>query len=77
MQTKTLNVADEIAALGDALQALIGDIVAKKSVAQITTDVLPNVIAAVSGYSAIGTDIALADDDAYLVRAIKLGINGK
>lgn len=77
MQPVQLQVADEMKAAGDAIQALIADIVAKKSVAQIATDVLPLLVSAVGGYASIGADIQLADNEAYLVRAIKLGINGK
>ena len=77
MQTVSLQVADEIKALGDALQVLIADIIAKKSVTAIAADALPNLMGAVSGYQNMVADIQLADDEAYLVRSLKLGINGK
>lgn len=77
MQAVQLNVADEVKALGDALQALVADVIAKKSIAQDVSDVLPNLVAAAGGYQNLGVDIGLADNEAYLVRAVKLGINGK
>ncbi len=77
MQAVQLNVADEVKALGDALQALIADLKAKKSIAQIGADILPALLSGIGGVANIGADLNLADNDAYLARAIKLGINGQ
>lgn len=70
MQAVQLNVSDEMKALGDALGQLIGDIKAKKSVAQIAADVLPGLLVAVGGMSAMGADIKLVDNQVFLLKSI-------
>lgn len=70
MQTKNLQVADEVAALGDGLKALIVDIKAKKGATAIASDVLTDLVSAVSGYQNIGADLKTVDDQVYLVKCI-------
>lgn len=77
MQQVQLNVSDEMKALGDAFQVLAADIVAKKPVAEIVSDSLADLIAALGGYSSMPADIQLADNEAYLVRSLKIGLTGK
>lgn len=70
MQTITLNVDDEFKAAGDMIGTLIADLKAKKTVAQISTDVLPGLVLAMSGYANFAADIKKADNQVYLLRAI-------
>lgn len=77
VQQVTLNVDDEIKALGDALATLISDIKAKKSVAQIASDLLPGLMAAVSGYQNIGGDLKKVDDQTFLVHALSKALQGQ
>lgn len=70
MQQVQLNVADEIKALGDSLKSLIADIKAKKSIAEIAGDVLPQLIGAVGGFQSMGADIKLVDNQLYILRSI-------
>jgi hypothetical protein len=70
MQLVQLSVDDEIKSLGDSLKMLISDLVAKKPIAQVTGDVLPGLVAAISGYQAMGVDIKKVDNQAYLVKCL-------
>lgn len=70
MKTVELQVDDEFAAAGDAISSIIADIKAKKSVAEIAADALPQLIAAVGGYSKFADDIKKVDNQLYLVKAI-------
>lgn len=70
MQQKQLNVADEFASLGDALNKLISDIRAKKSATQIATDVFPGLMQAVMGMDQMIGDIKLVDNQVYIIKSI-------
>ncbi len=70
MKTVTLNVDDEIAALGDLVVLEIADIKAKKGVATYLTDAIPAVITMAGNYQKIGADLKSPDDIAYLVKCI-------
>lgn len=70
MQVVQLNVADEVKALGDALAIIVLDVKAKKGVAQIATDALPGLLAAIGGMANIGADIKLVDNQVYLIKAL-------
>lgn len=70
MQQIQLNVDDEFKAVGDVLAGLIADIKAKKPAAQIATDALPGLLAAVGSYASMAADIKKVDNQVYLVRAI-------
>ena len=70
MQTVTLSVADEVKAFSDALAALASDIKAGKAVAAILADVVPGLLAGSSGIAAIGADIKLPDNQAYVGYAL-------
>jgi hypothetical protein len=70
MQQVSLQVADEIKALGDALALLIGDIKAGKPAAGIAADVLPALLPAISGLQAIGLDIKLPENQVYIIYAL-------
>lgn len=75
MQSVQLQVDDEIKAMGDALKSLIVDIKAKKSVAVIAADALPNLIAAAAGFANFTADIKKPDDEAYLAKCIAEALN--
>lgn len=70
----TLSCSSEFIAAGNAIGALIGDLVAKKTVAQISGDVLPQALAAVGGSTNISTDIKAIDNQIYLLRCILLAV---
>ncbi len=76
MQPVQLSVDDEVKGLGDSLKALIVDIKAKKSAMQITTDVLPGVIAGVTGISTLGADLKKVDNQVYLAKCIAEALEG-
>lgn len=71
-----LQVDDEVKAAGDALKQLIVDIKAKKSVAQIAADVLPNLLAAAGGFQNLGADLKKADNEAYLAKCLSEALQG-
>lgn len=67
---KEIQVADEVAAIGDAVKALVLDIKAKKEVAVIVADVLPKLMTAVSAFQALGADLKKVDNQVYLVKCL-------
>jgi hypothetical protein len=70
MKQVQLNVDDEFAAAGDAVKSLISDIKAKKSITEIAANALPNLIAAVGGYSSMAADVKKVDNQVYLIKSI-------
>lgn len=70
MQQVTIMVDDEFKAAGDAIGALITDIKAGKSVEQISADVLPSLLPAISSYANFASDVKKPWNQAYLVEKI-------
>lgn len=76
MQTVTLQVADEVYAVGQAVAAVKAAIAAKQGViADITAGVMP-LVSAVSALPQIGVDIKKADNQAYLAYAFLKAFEG-
>ncbi len=70
MKSVTLQVDDEIAALGDLLIQEVADIKASKGVAVELSDAVPAVIALAGSYQKLGADLKSPDDIAYLVKCV-------
>lgn len=76
MQQVTLQVADEVKALGDALAALAADIKAQKATAQIVSDILPGFLIAAGSYQNLAADMKTVDDQAYVAYALAKALEG-
>jgi len=74
MQQVTLNVADEVKALGDAIGVEVADIKAKKGVAVYVSDLMPALVSLAGSYQALPADIKQPDDIAYLVKCISAAV---
>lgn len=70
MKSVTLQVDDEIAALGDAVIQEVADIKAAKGVAVYAADLIPLAVSLSANYSKLGADVKNPDDLAYLVKCI-------
>lgn len=70
MKTITLQVDDEVAALGDLVVQEIADIKAKKGIAVELTDAIPAAISLAGSYQKLGADLKNPDDIAYLVKCL-------
>lgn len=68
MKSVTLQVDDEVAALGDLIVKEAADIKAKTGVVAELTDAVPALIAVAGAYQKLGADVKSPDDLAYLVR---------
>lgn len=68
MKTITLNVDDEVAALGDLIIKEAADIKAKSGIAAELSDAVPALITLAGNYQKLGADAKSPDDLAYLVR---------
>ena len=69
----TFDVPKEGKEVVDALTALTKDLVAKKSVSEITVDVLPKLLTAVDGFNGISEEVKSENKDelaGYLVRQL-------
>lgn len=66
MQAVTLQVADEIKALGDALIAEGADIAAKKGLPAEIADAMPALLSLAGSYQALPMDVKKAESIAYL-----------
>ncbi len=70
MKTVTLNVDDEVAALGDLVVQEIADIKAAKGIVVELTDAIPAAISLAGNYQKLGADLKNPDDIAYLIKCI-------
>lgn len=70
MKAITLQVDDEVAALGDLVVLEVADIKAKKGIAVELTDAIPAVISLAGNYQKLSADLKSPDDIAYLVKCI-------
>lgn len=70
MQTITLNVDDEVKALGDALAVAIVDVRAKAPVGQDITDVVGKLVPALTGIANFAGDIKKVDNQVSLIKAL-------
>ncbi len=70
MKSITLNVDDEVAALGDVVLQEIADIKAAKGIVVELTDAIPAAISLAANYQKLGADLKSPDDIAYLVKCI-------
>lgn len=70
MKSVTLQVDDEIAALGELVKQEAIDIKAAKGIAVYLTDAIPAVITLAGNYQKLGDDVKNPDDLAYLVKCI-------
>ena len=69
----TMEVPKESKEVVDLLAALVKDLKAKKSIAEIGTDVLPKLLVAVEGITAIGEEVASDGKDemaGYMVQQL-------
>lgn len=70
MRTVTLNVDDEVGALGDLVIQEAADIKAAKGIVVELTDAVPAVLSMATNYSKLGADVKSPDDIAYLARCL-------
>lgn len=70
MKSVTLQVDDEVAALGDLVIQEAADIKAQKGIVVELTDAIPAVISLAGNYAKLSDDIKSPDDLAYLVRCL-------
>lgn len=70
MQSVTLQVADEVAAVGTALAALGAQIKAKGTVIQDVIAFVTPLVTAVATLQNLSTDIKTADNQAYLLDCV-------
>lgn len=65
-----LLVDDEFKAAGDLLALLVKDLKAGKGVAELTADVLPQLIAVIGAYSKLAEDVKKVDNQVYLLKSL-------
>lgn len=70
MKAVTLQVDDEVAALGDLVKKEAADIAAKAGIAVELTDAIPAVITLAGNYQKLSADVKSPDDIAYLVKCL-------
>lgn len=70
MKQVTLQVDDEVAALGDLVIQEVADIKASKGIAVELTDAIPAVITLAGNYQKLSADLKSPDDIAYLAKCL-------
>ncbi len=70
MQAVSLNVDDEVKALGDALAIIVADVKAGKSLIQDFTDAFGALLGAIGSIQNLPVDIKKVDNQAYLIFAL-------
>lgn len=70
MKTISLQVDDEVAALGDLVKTEVADIKASKGIATELADAIPAVITLAGNYQKLAEDVKSPDDIAYLVKCL-------
>lgn len=70
MKQVTLQVDDEVAAIGDLVKQEAADIKAQKGIAVELADAVPCILALAGNYSKLGDDVKSPDDLAYLVKCL-------